>query len=270
MADAGPRSGPVLHDERLRLVLLCAHPVLAPESAAALTLRLVMGLSTADIARLFLVPAPTMAARLTRARKRVAGEAFTLPAGAALDERARRRRADRLPRVHGGLRPGHGGRRDARRPRRRGDPAGAGGPRGGARARRARRAARPDAAPALAPACAGPRRRARPAARPGPLAVGPARDRRGRRPAHAADARPGGAVPPAGAHRGRARPDRDGRRDRLAAHRREVRRARGPHGLPGRAAQPRGCRRRGRRAARRPGRARRSRRARAPAARRTR
>ncbi len=87
MADAGPRSGPVLHDERLRLVLLCAHPVLAPESAAALTLRLVMGLSTADIARLFLVPPPTMAARLTRARKRVAGEAFALPVGADLDER---------------------------------------------------------------------------------------------------------------------------------------------------------------------------------------
>ena len=87
MADAGPRSGPVLHDERLRLVLLCAHPVLAPESAAALTLRLVMGLSTADIARLFLVPTPTMAARLTRARKRVAGEAFALPVGASLDER---------------------------------------------------------------------------------------------------------------------------------------------------------------------------------------
>ena len=48
--------GAVLHDERLRLVLLCAHPALAPESAAALTLRLVHGVSTADIARLFLVP----------------------------------------------------------------------------------------------------------------------------------------------------------------------------------------------------------------------
>ena len=51
MADAGE----VVHDERLRLVLLCAHPSLAPESAAALTLRLVLGISTADIARLFLV-----------------------------------------------------------------------------------------------------------------------------------------------------------------------------------------------------------------------
>lgn len=83
MADAGE----VVHDERLRLVLLCAHPALAPESAAALTLRLVLGVPTADIARLFLVPVPTMAARLTRARKRLAGERFELPEGPALYER---------------------------------------------------------------------------------------------------------------------------------------------------------------------------------------
>ena len=83
MADAGE----VVRDERLRLVLLCAHPVLPPESAAALTLRLVLGVSTADIARLFLVSTPTMAARLTRARRRVAGETFALPAGRDLDGR---------------------------------------------------------------------------------------------------------------------------------------------------------------------------------------
>jgi RNA polymerase sigma factor (sigma-70 family) len=83
MADAGE---PVV-DERMRLVLLCAHPSLPPESAAALTLRLVMGVSTADIARLFLVPQATMAARLTRARKRLAGEAFAVPAGAELAAR---------------------------------------------------------------------------------------------------------------------------------------------------------------------------------------
>ena len=75
------------YDERLRLVLLCAHPALAPESAAALTLRLVMGVATEDIARLFLVPTPTMAARLTRARKRLARESFDLPSGADLDGR---------------------------------------------------------------------------------------------------------------------------------------------------------------------------------------
>ncbi len=83
MADAGE----VLYDERLRLVLLCAHPVLSPESAAALSLRLVMGVSTEDIARLFLVPTPTMAARLTRARKRLAQERFELPEGAELEQR---------------------------------------------------------------------------------------------------------------------------------------------------------------------------------------
>ncbi len=83
MADAGE----VVVDERLRLVLLCAHPSLAPEAAAALTLRLVLGVSTEDIARLFLVSTPTMAARLTRARKRLAGAAFDLPSGPALVER---------------------------------------------------------------------------------------------------------------------------------------------------------------------------------------
>lgn len=66
-------------DERLRLVLLCAHPSLAPPAAAALTLRLVLGVPTEDVARLFLVPTPTMAARLTRARKRLAGASFAVP-----------------------------------------------------------------------------------------------------------------------------------------------------------------------------------------------
>ena len=74
-------------DERLRLLLLCAHPRLAPEAAAALTLRLVLGLSTADIARLFLVPRATMAARLTRARQRISTEAFDVPTGPALAAR---------------------------------------------------------------------------------------------------------------------------------------------------------------------------------------
>ncbi len=77
MADAGE---PV-RDERLRLVMLCAHPSLSRENAAALTLRLVLGVSTSDIARLFLMPTPTMAARLTRARKSLAGEQFDVPSG---------------------------------------------------------------------------------------------------------------------------------------------------------------------------------------------
>lgn len=83
MADAGE---PV-RDERLRLVLLCAHPSLTAPSAAALSLRLVLGVTTEDIARLFLVPTPTMAARLTRSRKRLAGASFSVPAGAELASR---------------------------------------------------------------------------------------------------------------------------------------------------------------------------------------
>ena len=89
MADTGESrtGGPQGYDERLRLVLLCAHPALAPEAAAALTLRLVMGVATEEIARLFHVPTATMAARLTRARKRLATESFSLPAGSELEGR---------------------------------------------------------------------------------------------------------------------------------------------------------------------------------------
>jgi RNA polymerase sigma-70 factor (ECF subfamily) len=83
MADPGDE----LLDQRLRLVLLCAHPRLSREAAAALTLRLVMGVSTEDIARLFLQSTPTMAARLTRARKKLAGEQFALPTGPELRAR---------------------------------------------------------------------------------------------------------------------------------------------------------------------------------------
>ncbi|WP_369075862.1 RNA polymerase sigma factor [Nocardioides bizhenqiangii] len=83
MADPGDE----LLDERLRLVLLCAHPRLSREAAAALTLRLVLGISTDDIARLFLQTTPTMAARLTRARRKLAGERFVVPTGADLVDR---------------------------------------------------------------------------------------------------------------------------------------------------------------------------------------
>jgi predicted RNA polymerase sigma factor len=82
--------GGLVADERLRLVFLCAHPSLAPESAAALSLRLVVGVPTADIAKLFLVPEPTMAARLTRAKRRLAasGAPFSVPPeGPARDRR---------------------------------------------------------------------------------------------------------------------------------------------------------------------------------------
>ncbi|WP_433219532.1 RNA polymerase sigma factor [Dactylosporangium sp. CS-047395] len=76
-------------DERLRLFFACCHPALAPDSRAALMLRFGAGLTTAEIARLFLVPEPTMAARLTRAKKKIAQAGIPLraPAPAELAER---------------------------------------------------------------------------------------------------------------------------------------------------------------------------------------
>lgn len=59
-------------DDRLRLVFTCCHPGLGRDARVALTLRLVCGLTTAEVARAFLVSEPTMAARLTRAKKKIA------------------------------------------------------------------------------------------------------------------------------------------------------------------------------------------------------
>lgn len=70
--EADPReSKDSVPDERLRLIFLCCHPALAQEAQLALTLRLVCGLSTRDIARVFLVSESTMAARLTRAKRKI-------------------------------------------------------------------------------------------------------------------------------------------------------------------------------------------------------
>ena len=60
-------------DDRLRLVFTCCHPALAREAQVALTLRLVCGLTTEQIAHTFLVSEPTMAARVTRAKKKISG-----------------------------------------------------------------------------------------------------------------------------------------------------------------------------------------------------
>jgi RNA polymerase sigma-70 factor (ECF subfamily) len=67
-----PEDPSVIPDDRLRLIFTCCHPALAREAQVALTLRLVCGVSTGDIAQMFLVPEPTMAARLTRAKKKIA------------------------------------------------------------------------------------------------------------------------------------------------------------------------------------------------------
>jgi len=76
-------------DERLRLIFTCAHPALDLSARVALTLRLVAGLTTAQIARLFLVSEPTMAARITRAKKKIAaaGIPYRVPGPNDLAER---------------------------------------------------------------------------------------------------------------------------------------------------------------------------------------
>jgi len=79
----------VIPDDRLRLVFTCCHPALAREAQVALTLRLVCGLSTAEIAQAFLVPEPTMAARVTRAKKKISAAriAYRVPGPAELPDR---------------------------------------------------------------------------------------------------------------------------------------------------------------------------------------
>ncbi|GAA1973440.1 RNA polymerase sigma factor [Kitasatospora viridis] len=78
-------------DDTLLLLFLCCHPTLTAASQTALTLRAVGGLTTAEIARAFLVPEATMAARISRAKQRIraAGSSFAPPAGAERAERLR-------------------------------------------------------------------------------------------------------------------------------------------------------------------------------------
>jgi RNA polymerase sigma-70 factor (ECF subfamily) len=63
-----------VEDDRLRLIFTCCHPALSPEARVALTLREVCGLTTEDVARAFLIPAPTLAQRIVRAKARIREE----------------------------------------------------------------------------------------------------------------------------------------------------------------------------------------------------
>jgi len=89
-----PPAGPdpaddVIADDRLRLVFTCCHPALAREAQVALTLRLLCGLTTAEIAQAFLVSEPTMAARVTRAKKKISAARipYRVPGAAELPDR---------------------------------------------------------------------------------------------------------------------------------------------------------------------------------------
>jgi RNA polymerase sigma-70 factor (ECF subfamily) len=89
LMDEQPESSEEIEDDRLRLMFTCCHPALPLESRVALTLRTLAGLTTAEIARAFLISEATMGKRLTRAKAKIAGAGipYRVPPGHLLPER---------------------------------------------------------------------------------------------------------------------------------------------------------------------------------------